>query len=104
MGIWKTLNTNTKELANGLDKKTKGPKDIKETKCTCSACGNIWYYGKQEAWEQKSNVMSNAGKSMMCCSGCLPALLISRKKTMDLDKCSKCGSRAVKKEEIIHHV
>lgn len=97
MGFWKNLNTKTKELS-------KNPKTIKETKCTCNACGNIWFYGKQEAWEQKANAMSNVGKSMMCCSGCWPALFIHDKKTIDLGKCPKCGSKAVKKEEVIHNV
>src|SRR5699024_1058330 len=24
------------------------PKQIKETKCTCQACGKVWFYGKEE--------------------------------------------------------
>jgi len=104
MGIWKILNTDTKQLAKELDEKSKGPKDVKETKCTCGACGNIWYYGKQEDWEQKANALSNFGKSMACCSGCLPSLLIPDKKVVDLDKCPKCGSKTVKKEVITHRV
>jgi len=79
-------------------------KEISETKCTCSACGNVWYYGKQEDLENRANAMSNLGKSMMCCGGCLPALLIPDKKLVDLSKCPKCGSKAITKEEIIHRV
>jgi ribosomal protein L32 len=104
MGIWKTSNADTKELTEKLDNKSKELKEIKESKCTCSACGNVWYYGKQEVREQQANAMSNVGKSMMCCGGCLPSLFIPNKKVVDLNKCPKCGSRAIKKEEVIHCV
>lgn len=79
-------------------------KIVKETKCTCSACGNLWFYGKQEKLESTSAALDNLGKSMMCCSGCLPAAFIPDKKVLDLNKCPKCGSRAIKKEEIQHEV
>jgi len=79
-------------------------KQIKETKCICSACGNIWFYGKEEIKESKLKKRQNLGKSMMCCGGCLPALLIPDKKVIDLNKCPKCGSKAIKKEIIIHNV
>ena len=79
-------------------------KKIKETKCTCKACGHTWFYGKQEVLESCSAGLSNCGKSMMCCSGCAPALIIPDKKVVDIDKCPKCSSRAVKKEEIVHEV
>lgn len=79
-------------------------KMIKETKCTCSACGNIWFYGKEEKVNLSSAQTANCGKTAMCCSGCLPALLIPHKEEIDLNKCPKCGSRAIKKEKIIHNV
>ncbi|MBI2448247.1 hypothetical protein HYV44_01665 [Candidatus Microgenomates bacterium] len=83
--------------------KTK-PKIIKETKCSCSACGNIWFYGKQEAAQSCGESMENCGKSASCCSGCGPAAFIPDKKPLDLGKCPKCGSRAIKKEEITHEL
>jgi len=79
-------------------------KQIKETKCTCSACGNIWYYGKEETDRQSLNAMSNCSKSMMCCGGCFPAAFIPDKKIVDFNKCPKCNSRAISKEEITHNV
>jgi len=79
-------------------------KRISETKNTCTACGNVWFYGKQETTEAASNAMSNLGKSMMCCGGCLPAALIKDKEIVDLSKCPKCGSRAIKKEDVVHEV
>jgi Zn-finger nucleic acid-binding protein len=75
---------------------------IKETKCTCLGCGNVWFYGKKDVFEARTNKMRNASKEMMCCSGCLPAVFIPDKKTIDLNKCPKCGSHAVKKEEVVH--
>ena len=79
-------------------------KEIRETKCTCQACGNTWYYGKQDEKEAKTNKMHNASKALMCCSGCTPALLIPDKKNIDLNKCPKCNSSAIEKEIVIHTV
>jgi hypothetical protein len=79
-------------------------KTIQETRCTCAACGNVWHYGKAEQAENAANTVANAGKAMMCCGGCFPALLIPDKKVVDLDKCPKCGSKAVKKEMVEHQV
>ena len=91
-----------------------GSKKIKETKCTCQACGNTWYYGKQELWANRAEKMQNfgkelegAGSDMMCCGGCLPAAFMPRQQTKqvkDLNKCPKCNSSAVKKEEVIHEL
>ena len=78
--------------------------EIKETKCTCAACGNVWFYGKEEEKEKKLNQLHNASKAMMCCSGCLPALLIKERGVRDLNKCPKCGSKAVSKEIVVHNV
>lgn len=85
-------------------KVSKDKKKIRETKCTCQACGHTWFYGKQEISEERAAAMSNLGKSMMCCGGCLPAILIPSKKTIDLNKCPKCGSRGVCKEEVTYEV
>jgi len=79
-------------------------KIIKETKCTCNACGKIWNYGKKDMDEQKSAKLANAGKAMMCCGGCLPALLIQDKKVVDLAKCPQCGSRNIKSEDVSYEV
>lgn len=77
---------------------------IKETKCTCSGCGNIWFYGKEDALTSSANALQNAGKNMMCCTGCVPAIFIPEQKVTDLSKCPKCGLRAIIKEEVTHVV
>jgi len=41
---------------------------------------------------------------MMCCTGCVPALFIPNKEVVNLDKCQKCGSKAVRKETVEHEV
>ena len=41
---------------------------------------------------------------MMCCTGCAPALLIPNQEVVDLNKCPKCGSRAITKETVEHEV
>lgn len=87
---------------------------IVETKCTCEACGNIWHYGKGDALQnfgekmgKTGNSMSNTGADLMCCGGCLPALFIPKapeKVVKDLNKCDKCGSKAITKEKVEHYV
>lgn len=86
------------------EQENKKPKQISEVKATCLACGNTWYYGKNEQLESLSNSFSNLGKSMMCCSGCTPAVFIPDKKIIDLNKCPKCGSKAIQKENVIHNI
>jgi ribosomal protein L7/L12 len=107
---------------SNVSRGNKAQKVIKETKCVCQACGNIWYYGKQEEWEIRSkkfenaaiemknigNSLSGAGSSMMCCGGCFPAAFMPREQMAskniikDLNKCPKCNSSAIKKETITH--
>jgi hypothetical protein len=79
-------------------------KTITETRCTCAACGNVWHYGKADVLQNVGNAMQNAGTSMMCCTGCAPAILVPDKKVVDLNKCPKCGSTAVTKETVEHEV
>lgn len=87
-----------------LPKKRDTPnKQIQETRCTCTACGKVWHYGKSEVLNNYSAKLRNAGKTMSACTCCWPMSYMSREKT-DLDKCPNCGSKAVKKEQIIHDI
>lgn len=84
---------------------TKGhtTKKIQETRCTCLACGKVWYYGKSEVFQNYSAKLRNTGKNLSGCTCCWPMSYMSRENT-DLDKCPNCGSKAVNKEQIIHDV
>lgn len=77
---------------------------IRETRATCGACGKVWHYGKAEELQSAGAAMQNAGKAMMCCGGCAPAVLIPQQKVVDLNKCPKCGSRAVTRAIVEHEV
>ena len=57
-----------------------------------------------EAGVEAGKAMQNAGKSMMSCTGCAPAIFIPDQQVRDLNKCPKCGSQAVKKEIVEHTV
>jgi len=113
-GILKWTSLETQKWARSLaspaapeastDKKKRKTRVIQETRYTCSACGNVWHIGKQEQLEASGAAMSNCGKSMMCCSGCAPALLIPDKKVVPLGQCPKCGSRASTSEIVTHEV
>ena len=58
-----------------------------EIRNTCNACGKVWHVSS-------GDVASEAGKSLMCFSGCLPAGFFVK----ELGKCPQCGSRNVTKE------
>jgi len=89
----------------GTKESKKGePKIIKETKCVCVECGKVWHYNKKDSFENNMNKISNAGKAMSCCGGCVPALLIKDKKVTDLKRCPSCNSQNVKCEEITHEI
>ena len=77
---------------------------VEETRYTCAACGNVWYYGKLEQLRNASAMIDNAGKEVACCMGCAPAALISDKQTFDPRKCSKCGSSSSSAENVVHEV
>lgn len=79
-------------------------KKIRENRCTCSACGHIWHYGKAEEVQAKGAALQEAGKAMMCCSGCAPAAFLPNRQVVDLGKCPQCGSRAIEKTVIEHEV
>lgn len=77
---------------------------ITETEMTCRSCGHVSYYGKAEELISSGAAMQQAGKSMMCCSGCGPAAFLPTQKSPDLSRCPQCGSRAIVKRKVIHEV
>ena len=86
-------------------KKEKKIRKIQETKCTCSACGNIWFYGKADVTKEINKSDFNTIKTLACCSGCwLPALVIPHREPIDFSKCPKCNSKAITKEAVVHDV
>jgi hypothetical protein len=101
------------KLAN-RQKSEKVIKGIKEIQCTCQACGNIWYYGKGEYLQNagqkminSANEHGNTANDLLCCAGCWPAAFLPKNQVVpvkDLNKCPKCNSSAINKEEIIHKI
>lgn len=79
-------------------------KKIRETKCTCQGCGHTWFYGMQDVLDSTAASFHNFGKEMMCCTGCFPAVFIPESKVTDPGRCPKCGSKAFRKEVVIHEV
>lgn len=101
-------------IAKRRNPKARGPRMVKEIKCTCQACGNTWYYGKSEYLENlgqrminSANRGSNMTNDLLCCAGCWPAAFLPKHHEVpvkDLNKCPKCNSTAIKKEEIVHQI
>lgn len=76
---------------------------IEEVECDCQACGNRWYISALDKSEESTQQDREDVRCFLCCTGCFPALLIPDK-NIDLGKCPKCGSRAIKKKAIKHEV
>ncbi|MCC6290856.1 hypothetical protein IT398_02225 [Candidatus Nomurabacteria bacterium] len=94
-----------RRLTNNEKKELHRNKEVRETKCTCVACDNVWFYGKSDIRLENQKKAGNQLKVMACCSGCwLPAIALPHQRVIDLDKCPKCGSKSVKKEEVVHYV
>lgn len=66
--------------------KRAGCKKEKQTKCNCTSCGNIFYYGQYDEVKNVANVFHGS--------------LYSLNQVKDLGQCPKCGSRAITKKEV----
>jgi hypothetical protein len=77
---------------------------MEETKCTCKACGNIWYYGKKEAIEAKLSGLNKFGDTLIRIGQGGMAWLIPENKKDLVNKCPRCNSSAIAKEQITHEV
>jgi hypothetical protein len=80
-----------------------GSKTISETKCTCTACGEVWYFGKREAQQNALNATSNLGQDLSCCS-CPCLFFWPRTPVKNLLQCPRCKSLAVSTEVVSHVV
>ena len=85
--------------------KTKGM--IKEIKCKCNQCGNVWHYLEEDEKKLKTQATSNALIGCgMCCN---PFGALFSNKAADLQreldkmkKCPKCNSTDVTRTPIYH--
>jgi hypothetical protein len=93
------------ERTKKLRVKNKRLKKVKETKCTCKACGNVWFYTGQEAFSIKMDKFGKFGKDMMrVVQGGMAWLFPEDKISTITAKCPKCNSTAISKEPIVHEV
>lgn len=83
---------------------------IKETKVTCLACHEVYFYNQSDKINNFADKMDAAGDELIktsCCCLFFPlglfTTMIPKKKVEDLDRCRKCGSRAIKKEIVVHN-
>ena len=95
------------EKQKDVDMKSKGM--IKEVKCKCNQCGNVWHYLEED--EKKLKEQSNANRLVGCgtCACCSPFGVLFTNKANDLQreadkikKCPKCNSTDVTKTQIYH--
>ena len=57
--------------------------------------------------DNRSADLANASSALMCCGGCGPAAFIpneQKRQEKNLNKCPKCNSSAVVKEEVVHEI
>ena len=104
----------SKKFKRAKPVKKLSPHNITETKCTCQACGNVWYYGFGERMQNKGKLQMESAdtigagaNALLCCSGCVPAGFIpssSKSPVRDLHRCQKCNSKAITREKVTHEV
>lgn len=101
------LNGLPMRMVNSKSAKLK-PKYITEIRTTCNSCGNVYYYGKKEIWENRSKICDNISKEAAAasCCYCNPFINAAKNKNTitDFGRCPKCGSRNIIKEEISHEI
>ncbi|MBM2820918.1 MAG: hypothetical protein HW405_678 [Candidatus Berkelbacteria bacterium] len=90
---------------------TPRPKELKEIKNTCQGCGHTWFYDRSDQLKnfgEKMDVVSDDLVKTSCCCLFFPlgflTFLIPKKKVIDLNRCPKCGSKAIKKETVTHNI
>ena len=96
-----------KNKENETEKEMNSKGRIKEMKCKCNQCGNVWHYLEEDEKKLKIQAMSNAMIGCgMCCN---PFGALFSNKSMDLQremsnmkKCPKCNSTDVTKNPIYH--
>jgi len=94
-----------KEKETEKEMKSKGL--IKEIKCKCNQCGNVWHYLEED--EKKLKNQSGLNACIGCGMCCNPFGAIFSNKSMDLQreigkmkKCPKCNSIDVLRTTIYH--
>lgn len=97
--------TQRSEIASTQARPSGGGRRVTEKRGTCAACGNTWFFGKLDEMDALGAQLQNTGKALsVCCSGCLPALFIPDAQAKDPYRCPRCGSKAVKIEQVVHNV
>lgn len=81
-------------------------KQIEETRCTCNACGKVWFFGKIDHSRNQVKELYNMCKigTAHTCPCCYPLNFFEGRNVVDLEKCPNCGSKAISKEQVIHEV
>jgi hypothetical protein len=82
-------------------------KIVEENRCTCTTCGHIWHYGAQEIAENTNKAIQSGIQACdQCTCPCCwaPSFMPEKPNPIDLNKCPKCGSKAVKVEKIKHNL
>jgi hypothetical protein len=85
----------TNLIPNNLEKTSNDSRKIIENKATCLVCGETWHFNK---WDERTNLSNTMHNSVSALFPFMP-----QRKTVDLNKCPKCGSRAVKTEKATYY-
>ncbi len=103
----KTKYQDKKKIDQLKEKEMKSQGKIKEIKCKCNQCGNIWHYLEDDEKKLKSQAIGNSMIAAgMCCN---PFGALYSNKSIDIQKeidkmkrCPKCNSMDFSKNPIYH--
>ena len=89
------------------DKEMKENGMIKEIKCECNQCRNVWHYLEEDEKQLKSQARSNAMIGCGMCCNPFGALFLNKsadlqKEVDKMKKCPKCNSVDVTRTAVYH--
>jgi DNA-directed RNA polymerase subunit RPC12/RpoP len=67
----------------------------RETKVTCQACGHVWHYNSRDVMNNLTDAMADLNSVKV---------FGQKSNSNDLNRCPKCGSRAITEEKVTYKV
>lgn len=89
------------DISSSASREATGMADIKEIRTTYQSCQHVWHYLPGQKTKEVGETMQRAGCAIMTCG--LASLFMKKPDNLS-GQCPKCGSRAVKSEDVVHQV
>lgn len=75
---------------------------VRETQGMCSVCKHVWHFNAKDVFAQTGKQMKNMGKDLLALGVFLPLSLLPNEQIQELERCPKCGTRAVTLSDVVN--